>query len=423
MQICIFEDLHYDKLEPFTYARPAYNLYCGFTRLRDKIIRAYPEAKVILQCRSYLKSFLEIKNTRYSINEIEAGDCLFINGRILAPRNLGDIIPIADTTNKLYKNGDTIIAARVSGDLLERIKSNLNDVLTPTDFDGLPVEQVDVDYFEYMWDFIHKNPKAMQDDYDHFFSSGGFSASDRVRGKVYHGALFVEPDNIVIEEGAVVRPGAVLDASSGPIFLDKHSIVYPNAVLEGPVYIGEGTHVKSGARIYDSVSIGKVCKVGGEIEQTVMLPYSNKQHSGFMGHSYIGSWVNIGADTNCSDLKNNYGNVKIHVGGEYVDSGHQFLGLIMADHSKVAINSMFNTGTVVGFFCNIFGADFPPKFIPSFSWGGSGSITTYDLERSIETAKRVMARRNKVMHETEERLLRKVFDLTQKERRKRGYPY
>jgi hypothetical protein len=133
--------------------------------------------------------------------------------------------------------------------------------------------------------------------------------------------------------------------------------------------------------------------------------------------------VNIGADTNCSDLKNNYGSVKIYVNGEMVNSGQQFLGVIMGDHSKTSINTMINTGTVVGFSCNLFGSGFPPKYIPSFSWGGSESMTTFDLERSLETAKRVMLRRNKIMSEPEEKLIRKVFDLTQKERRKRGYPY
>ena len=166
-----------------------------------------------------------------------------------------------------------------------------------------------------------------------------------------------------------------------------------------------------------------MCKVGGEVEDSIILPYTNKQHSGFIGHAYLGSWVNLGADTNCSDLKNNYGSVKVYVNGEVVNSGTQFLGVIIGDHSKTAINTMFNTGTIVGFSSNIFGAGFPAKYIPSFSWGGSDAVTTYDLERSIETARRVMLRRDQNLHESEERLFRKIFDLTKKERRKRGYPY
>ena len=142
-----------------------------------------------------------------------------------------------------------------------------------------------------------------------------------------------------------------------------------------------------------------------------------------MGHAYIGSWVNIGADTNNSDLKNNYGTVKIMVNGDQVDSGQQFLGLIMGDHSKTAINTMFNTGTVVGFSSNIFGPGFPSKYIPSFAWGGADMMTTYDIEKSLETAKRVVQRRNRIISETEEQLFRKVFDLTHKQRRKMGFPY
>ena len=205
--------------------------------------------------------------------------------------------------------------------------------------------------------------------------------------------------------------------------MDKSATVFPNAVVEGPVFLGEKAQIKSCARIYENVSIGKVSKVGGEVEDSIILPYSNKQHSGFIGHAYLGNWVNLGADTNCSDLKNNYGTVKAYVNGEVVNSGSQFLGVIMGDHSKTAINTMFNTGTTVGFSCNIFGAGFPDKYIPSFSWGGSDAVTTYDIERSIETAKRVMQRRSKDMHESEEKLFRKIFDLTKKERRKRGYPY
>jgi UDP-N-acetylglucosamine diphosphorylase/glucosamine-1-phosphate N-acetyltransferase len=189
------------------------------------------------------------------------------------------------------------------------------------------------------------------------------------------------------------------------------------------VYIGEGSQIKSCARIYDNVCIGKVCKVGGEVEDSIILPFTNKQHSGFIGHAYLGSWVNIGADTNCSDLKNNYGSVKVYVNGEVVDSGSQFLGVIMGDHTKTAINTMFNTGTIVGFSCNIFGAGFPSKYIPSFSWGGADAVTTYDIQRSIETARRAMIRRDHVMTESDERLFKKIFDLTTKERRKRGYPY
>jgi UDP-N-acetylglucosamine diphosphorylase / glucose-1-phosphate thymidylyltransferase / UDP-N-acetylgalactosamine diphosphorylase / glucosamine-1-phosphate N-acetyltransferase / galactosamine-1-phosphate N-acetyltransferase len=422
MQICIFEGINYEQLEPLSFPRPVYNLISGITNLKNKILRSYPGTKYSFHCRPYLSPFLSTKYPDANVNTIIDDRCLFLNGRLLAPDNLAEIIPL-DGEDKIYMNNETIVAARVSNKKkLDEIKIHMRDVLTEGDFDGLPVEKVDIKTINFVHELMSLNGQELIRDFNYYIR-----CTDRhkkmIKGKVYEGAHLIEKDNIYIEEGAVLKPGSVLDASSGPIFIDRNAQIFPNAVIEGPGYIGEETKVKSGATIYENVSIGKTCKVGGEIEDVVMFPYSNKQHSGFLGHAYIGSWVNIGADTNCSDLKNNYGSVRFYNNGEMIDSGLQFLGLIMGDHSKTAINSMFNTGTIVGFSCNIFGAGFPSKYIPSFSWGGADAITTYDIHKSIETAKRVISRRNKEMMEPEEKLFLKIFDLTQKERRKRGYPY
>ena len=176
---------------------------------------------------------------------------------------------------------------------------------------------------------------------------------------------------LFIGNETVIKPGVVIDASNGPVYIGKDVEVNANSVIEGPVCIGDNSLVKSFAAIKENVSTGKVCKLGGEIEDSVIMPYSNKQHSGFLGHAYLGSWVNLGADTNCSDLKNNYSSIKVNLNGKHIDTGHRFLGLIMGDHSKTGINTMFNTGTITGFSCNIFGSGFPDKFIPSFTWGGA----------------------------------------------------
>lgn len=421
MEICIFEDLYFDRIEPLTFSRPTYDLVCGISSLKEKIIRQYPDVKISLHTRPYLESFLISKYSDLSINKIEDDDCLFINGRILAPGNLSELIPLKDKTNKVFVNkDDTLIAARVSGKMLNEVKNNIHDLLSLSNFDGVKIEKIDIPCANYVWDLINNNHKEMVSDYSFLTKS---KQGDMHRGKVYEGAHLIEKENIYIAEGAQIKPGAVLDASPGPIYLDENSVIFPNAVIEGPVYVGKSSQVKSCARIYENVSIGNICKVGGEVEDSIISPFTNKQHSGFLGHAYLGSWVNIGADTNCSDLKNNYGSVKMYVNGEVIDSGSQFLGVIIGDQSKTAINTMFNTGSVVGFACNVYGAGFPPKYLPSFSWGGSDAVTTYDIARSLETAKRVMARRNKIMDEAEEKLFRKIFDLTQKERRKRGYPY
>lgn len=419
MQLCIFEDIYFDRLEPLIFSRPTYDLICGINTIRAKIFRAYPNTRFSLHCRQYLEPVVKAKNPNVDVNRIEDTSCLFVNGRILAPVNMAEIIPLEEEGNKLYVNKGTVIAARVTGKKLDDLKANLFDLFSLNDFDGIPTEQVDIKHIDYIWDLSANNREQFIQDFNYLARE----KQEKQLGKIYEGAHLVEKDCIFIDEGAEIKPGAVLDASNGPIYIDKNAVIHANSVVENAVYVGEGSQIKSCARIYDNVCIGKVCKVGGEVEDSIILPFTNKQHSGFIGHAYLGSWVNIGADTNCSDLKNNYGSVKVYVNGEVVDSGSQFLGVIMGDHTKTAINTMFNTGTIVGFSCNIFGAGFPSKYIPSFSWGGADAVTTYDIQRSIETAKRAMIRRDHIMTESDERLFKKIFDLTTKERRKRGYPY
>lgn len=423
MQICVFEDTYFEKFEPLVYSRPAYELVCGATTLKEKIIRSYNGIPYSLQARDYLENFIKSKFPNTPVNQIDDNDCLFLNGRILADENLAKKIPIQDKTNKVYMNGNAIVAARVSGKKLDLIKQNLKNVFSQTLFDDLQIESTDVQLMNYVWDLINNNHDHLTKDIAYLKNILLQTVANPISGTIYPGVHFIEENNITIAPTAVVKPGVVLDASLGPIFIDDNAVIFPNAVIEGPVYVGKGSQVKTFARLYDGVTVGKICKVGGEIEKSIIHSYSNKQHAGFLGHSYIGSWVNIGADTNCSDLKNNYGTVKVYVNGEQLETGCQFLGLMMADHSKAAINTMFNTGTVVGFSCNIFGAGFPPKYIPSFSWGGNDGVTTYDIERGIETAQRVLRRRSKNMSEGEIEQFRKVFEITQKERRKRGYPY
>ena len=223
-------------------------------------------------------------------------------------------------------------------------------------------------------------------------------------------------DEIFVGQGAKVKPGAVLDAEGGPIIIEPGATIFPNATIEGPAFIGEKSLIKIGAKIYEGTSIGEVCKVGGEVEETIIHSYSNKQHDGFLGHSYLGMWVNLGADTNNSDLKNNYGNVKVYVDGGIVDSGSMFVGLTMGDHSKSGINTMFNTGTMVGVSCNVYGGGFPPKFIPSFTWGGAEGLLEYRLDKALETARAVMGRRKIELTASDEELMREIFRETAQER-------
>ncbi|MCK4572008.1 transferase, partial [candidate division WOR-3 bacterium] len=204
--------------------------------------------------------------------------------------------------------------------------------------------------------------------------------------------------------------GVLLDASNGPIYIDNHCVIRANTVIDGPAFIGEGCFIKCGSLI-DTVSIGKVSKLSGEIEASIFQGYSNKQHFGFLGHSFIGEWVNIGAGSTNSDLKNNYSPIRVNLSGKEYETGMQFLGLIMGDHCKTAINTSFNTGTIIGPFCNIFGFNFPPKYLPPFSWWGD-YFSEYKLEKAIDTAKIVMKRRDIEMDEKYEERIRQIFHET-----------
>ncbi len=415
MQICIFEDDQYLNFEPLIYSRPVFDLICGMTTLKEKIIRTFLKEKVVLKCRHYLEQIVKEENPKCKVNQIDEDDCLFINGRIVAPKNLKNLLKSKAAEEKVFVSGGIIAAAKVSANRIKDLSLNTSEIVDTNLFNGLPREEVDIQFANYLWDLVHVNGKELQNDFMIYAKSRSSAY------KKYPGVNFLKKKNILIGKNVEIKPGVVLDASTGPIFIDKNVTIFPNAVIQGPAYIGELSKIKSCATIYPNVSVGKVCKIGGEVEETIIHSYTNKQHSGFLGHAYLGSWINIGADTNNSDLQNNYGTIKVQVNGKHIDSGKQFVGLMMGDHSKTAINTMFNTGTVVGFSSNIFGAGFPPKYIPSFGWGGNDSMKEYKLSKAIETAKAVFARRNKEFTQDDEKLFEVIFELTKEDRIKRGY--
>jgi UDP-N-acetylglucosamine diphosphorylase/glucosamine-1-phosphate N-acetyltransferase len=416
--ICIFEDAQVDRLLPLVYFRPVYSLRCGIDSLRGKIIRAYPRASVTLQCRPYLADFVRLRNPKLRVNEIPTSECLFVNGRVLAESNLAQKIPLVSKKDTLYAQGDTVVAASLSGSRLAKFRHSFEGALPASLFEGLPKVEVDVNVASYPWDLVHANGRELESD---FRARLGKKRKSRPKKRV--GTYLLGKEGIFVSNSAVIKPGVVLDAEKGPIYIGNNVTIMPFSTIVGPVYIGDGTIVKANSTIYENTSIGPVCKVGGEIEGSIIQGYSNKQHSGFLGHSYLGAWVNLGAGTNTSDLKNNYSSVKVHVGSEEVDSGLQFVGLTMGDHSKCAINSMFNTGTVVGVSSNIATSGFPPKYVPSFSWGApGGTLTTYKVDRAIDVARKVTARRNVEFTNVEEALFKTVFAMTSDDRRKRGMP-
>ncbi len=418
MQICIFEDINYSNFEPMVFSRPVYDLLCGMDSLKEKIVRSYGNAKISLHCRPYLTEIVQSQHPGCLVNKIEESECLFINGRIIAPQNLAEILPLIPSGDKIFVNEETVVAAYLSGENLQHKIGHIKDLFSVQDFSDLPGKIIDIKCANYLWDLINHNGKQIAEDFSYLT---GKAANKNFVNEVSTSVHILKKENVFIGSNVTLKPGVVLDASGGPIIISDDAYIYPNAVIEGPVFIGRSSRIKSCATIYENVSIGNVCKVGGEVEQSIFMDYSNKQHSGFIGHAYIGSWVNLGADTNNSDLKNNYSKVRVKLSNKEIDSGSQFLGLMIGDHSKSAINTMFNTGTVVGFSCNIFAQGFPEKYVPSFTWGGDKSSTVYDIKKAAETAKIVMGRRKIDFEMKDEAMFDVIFELTKSDREKRGY--
>ncbi len=405
--ICLFEDEYFNLLHPLTLTRPVYDLRCGISLLREKIVRRFPGSRLYLYCREYLSEVVREVMPSVPVNAIPSENCLFINGRFI----LGEKLPAFNSREIVWKKNDEVAAAWIGGNRLAALAEIKDGVIPTSWFDGLPIEEIDGTLIRYPWDLVHHNPVQIKSDFAHFNRGG------QILGKIYPNVTLLEEKNIFIGAGAKIKSGVVLDAEDGPIYIDEGATVMANASLQGPIFVGAKSTIKMGAKIYEGTSIGEVCKVGGELEESIIHSYSNKQHEGFLGHAYLGQWVNLGADTNNSDLKNNYSTVKVHVNGEMVDSGLLFVGLIMGDHAKCGINTMFNTGTVVGVMSNIFGAGYPDKFVPSFSWGGSENLETYAVDKALEVAHRVMARRKMALSAAQEKMLRQVFEVTVSERK------
>jgi UDP-N-acetylglucosamine diphosphorylase/glucosamine-1-phosphate N-acetyltransferase len=414
-QLCIFEDRAVTNLHPLVYTRPACDLRCGVLTLREKIAHAYAGMPLALRVRPYLAPLVREQHPGLSVNGSLGDACLFINGRVLVDAAFRAAVT-PEGPDVLYLSGQTPVGARLSG-------KNLRAVLEP----GAPLldlgvlseidrQELSTPLIGYPWDLVAHNGEQIGTDLAILAPRAGTPKA----GTVYPGAHLVGSQNIWIGEGSKVKPGVVLDAEAGPIVIGRNVTIYPNATIEGPAAIGDNSKIKIGAKIYEGTTIGPLCKVGGEVEESIIHAASNKQHDGFLGHAYLGMWVNLGADTNNSDLKNNYGEVRVIINGEPVNSGSMFVGLTMGDHSKAGINTMFNTGTVVGVSSNVFGAGFPPKYVPSFSWGGAERLTTYDPVRALEVARRVMQRRDRALSAAEEAVLREVFALTRAERRAAG---
>lgn len=376
--IVFFTDKSANNFHPLTLTRPMDDMRIGIYTIRDKWMYQ-------IKAQNFSRILPDYLEDVFHKNEIVPGkDCLWINSRFLPSEKLIQAINDLKLSERIVFKAKTV-AARInfeSSDQMLKINSFSADDLNP-------VEINEAIHLDQLWDILSLNSYEIEKDLP---QTGLSSCPDE---NSLAGVALQKPENIYIDESAEIEPGCVIIGDEGPVIIMENAKIEAGSTLRGPVVIGNGATVKMAARIYGGSTIGPVCKVGGEVSNCIFHSYSNKAHDGFTGNSLFGQWVNLGADTNTSNLKNNYSTVRISDWDtrKEIETESQFLGTVMADHSKTAINTMLNTGTICGISSNIFMAGFSPKFIPSFSWVGSSDFGTYKFEKAIEAMKAMMSRR------------------------------
>lgn len=382
MTIGFFEDEKWTQFQPLTWTRPVFALRCGIDRLFEKGLRAYGQAEAAYWTRPLVAAVWQEAVPGQPVNNAACRGGLWLNGRLMSGAELAATIPVKGPDCLFLVNGEVAavrLATKCFGDLV-----NEQGLFDPQRCLNMPKKTVDLSLAEYPWDLID----ALHIEIAADISARSTKAFEALPQGVYHSGTHP----VYVEAGVLIAPGTVLNTAEGPIWLGRDVQVDALSYLEGPLAVGHGSRIKTGAKIYGHTALGPVCKVGGEVEGCIVQGFSNKQHDGFLGHAFLGEWINLGANTNNSDLKNNYGGIRIRIGGKTVQTGRQLLGLIMGDHAKSAISTRFNTATVVGAFANVFSSDFPPKTVPNFAWLGRRLMTTRAPE-AMDMARRMMRRR------------------------------
>jgi len=387
MNYILFDGDVRNSLLPFTYTRPVADIRIGILTIREKWEKYLGNTTTTIT-----EEYLEAK---YPM--VELVENVLINASYLPTKSLVEQVTNLSKNQAIF-NGEEVIAFFTS-DSQEDVDFKLYDQIEFRD-ELLQIKNT--------WDIFSLNDLAIQADFD-------LITQEQTSQPIPEGVQVINKGNIFIEEGAIVLLSS-LNASNGPIYIGKDAEIMEGCSVRGPLAMCENSVLKMGTKVYGATTLGPFCKVGGEIKNSVLFGYSSKGHEGFLGDSVVGEWCNIGADTNTSNLKNNYAEVKLcnYQMEKFTKTGLQFCGLMMGDHSKCAINTMFNTGTVVGVSTNIFGSGFPRNFVPSYSWGGAASFSTYQLKKVIEVARVVMKRRDIFLSEVDENILQHVFDETSK---------
>ena len=389
MNYILFDGDVRNSLLPFTYTRPVADIRVGILTIREKW-----EKYLGLTTTTITEEYLEEK---YPM--VELAENVLINASFCPTKSLVEKVKNLSKNEAIFKGEDVI--AFFTSDSQEEV--NFDDY-RQIEFDEALLQ------IKNTWDIFSLNDKAIQEDFD-------LITEGRKSQPIPEGTRYLRKENIFIEEGAEII-FATLNASKGPIYIGKDTEIMEGSVVRGPFAMCKHSVLKLNTKIYGATTLGPYCKVGGEVNNSVLIGYSNKGHDGFLGNSVLGEWCNLGADTNNSNLKNNYAEVKLwdYETGRFAKTGLQFCGLMMGDHSKCGINTMFNTGTVIGVSANVFGSGFPRNFIPSYSWGGASGFTEYKTNKVFEVAEVVMQRRNLVFDDKDQKILTHVFEETKKYR-------
>lgn len=390
MNYILFDGTVRNALLPFTYTRPVADIRVGILTIREKWEKHLGYTTTTLT-EEYLMD-------KFPMVELEEN--VMINASFLPTEVLAEMIIGLEENQAIFSDDEVI--AFYSKDSQEEVDFDTYEIIEYND-ECLRIENP--------WDIFQKNDAAIREDFE-------LLTEGRTSEPIPSSVNVIGAENVFIEEGAKLE-FVTLNASTGPIYIGKNSEIMENSVIRGPFALCEEGQVKMGAKVYGATTVGPHSRIGGEVSNSVLFGYSNKGHDGFLGNSVLGEWCNLGADTNNSNLKNNYEEVKLwsYEKEGFVKTGLQFCGLMMGDHSKCGINTMFNTGTVVGVSANIFGSGFPRNFVPSFSWGGASGFTTYVTKKAFETAKIVMSRRKVEFTEQDAAILEHVFEESKKWRK------
>jgi len=402
MKLAVFDDFPV-AFYPISLTRSIGDIRCGVLKLRQRLqALLFGEEEAVFIDSSLVPVYRE-RHPDWQINTV-TGDTLFVNSRLkFSPEIIAKIKDLKENQG-IQDEAGVLIAFRKTA-----VKPIVSFFEIEQHAMGVEMLAVQNTLYQNIADVIMDNSRLIEFDFEQFFNDTDNYAETEL------GVTLLNPYKVWIGEGAMLRPGVVIDASTGPVIIDEKAEIMSHAVIMGPAYIGKSSKIKVGAKIYGGTSIGPVCKIGGEIEGSIIQAYSNKQHDGFLGHAYLGEWVNLGADTNNSDLKNNYKPVAFYsfAAKAKEQSGYQFLGSIIADHTKTGINCSLNTGVVIGVGCNLWGSALISDHIPSFSWGEADKLSPYKPEAFIETAKTVKQRRKLDLSEAEVALYQAIWQSEQ----------